>query len=36
MPLNKETKPMYIQGACDKFPDLFRMGTFIDSTHMEL
>ena len=23
-------------GAYDKFPDLFRMGTFIDSTHMKL
>ena len=26
-----------IKGAYDKFPDfLFRMGTFIDSTHMKL
>ena len=25
-----------IQGAYDKFPDFFRMGTFIDSTHMKL
>ena len=23
-----------IRGAYDKFPDFFRMGTFIDSTHM--
>ena len=27
---------MYIRGAYDKFPDFFRMGTFIDSTHMIL
>ena len=27
---------IYIRGACDKFPDFFRMGTFIDSTHMKL
>ena len=27
---------IYIRGACDKFPDFFRMGTFIDSTHMIL
>ena len=26
----------YIRGAYDKFPDIFRLGTFIDSTHMEL
>ena len=26
----------YIRGAYDKFPDFFRMGTFIDSTHMKL
>ena len=25
-----------IRGAYDKFPDIFRMGTFIDSTHMKL
>ena len=25
-----------IRGACDKFPVFFRMGTFIDSTHMKL
>ena len=24
------------QGAYDKFPGIFRMGTFIDSTHMKL
>ena len=27
---------LYIRGAYDKFPDFFRMGTFIDSTHMKL
>ena len=27
---------IYIRGAYDKFPDFFRMGTFIDSTHMKL
>ena len=26
----------HIRGAYDKFPDFFRMGTFIDSTHMKL
>ena len=25
-----------IRGAYDKFPDFFRMGTFIDSTQMKL
>ena len=25
-----------IRGALDKFPDFFRMGTFIDSTHVKL
>ena len=25
-----------IQGPHNKFPDLFRIGTFIDSTHMKL
>ena len=25
-----------IRGCLNKFPDLFRMGTFIDSTHMKL
>ena len=25
-----------IRGAYDMLPDLFRMGTFIDSTHMKL
>ena len=27
---------IYIRGAYDKFPDIFRMSTFIDSTHMKL
>ena len=27
---------IYLRGACNKFPDFFRMGTFIDSTHMKL
>ena len=25
-----------VQGSLYKFPDFFRMGTFIDSTHMKL
>ena len=25
-----------VRGAYDKFPDFFRKGTFIDSTHMKL
>ena len=29
-------KKMYLQGSLNKFPDFFRMGTFIDSTHMKL
>ena len=27
---------MYIRGSLNNFPDFFRMGTFIDSTHMKL
>ena len=27
---------IYIQGAHIKYPDFFRMGSFIDSTHMKL
>ena len=27
---------IYIRGSLNKFPDFFRMGTFIDSTHMKL
>ena len=43
IPLNKETKQnqtqvsiFNIRGSLNKFPDFFRMGTFIDSTHMKL
>ena len=25
----------YIEGSLNKFPEFFRMGTFIDSTHMK-
>ena len=25
-----------LRGSLDRFPDFFRMGTFIDSTHMKL
>ena len=25
----------YVRGAYDKFQDFFRLGTFIDSTHMK-
>ena len=27
---------IYVRGAYNKFPDFFRMDTFIDSTHMKL
>ena len=27
---------VYIRGSLNKFPDFFRMGTFIDSTHIKL
>ena len=27
---------IYVQGAHNKFPEFFRMGTFIDNTHMKL
>ena len=27
---------IYIRGSLNKFPDVFRMGTFIDSTHLKL
>ena len=26
----------FIRGSFDKCPDVFRMGTFIDSTHIKL
>ena len=34
--LQGDTLAPYIRGAYDKFPDFFRMSTFIDSTHMKL
>ena len=37
--INREIKfsrHFMLQGAYDKFPDFFCMGTFIDSTHMKL
>ena len=30
------SKKLYIRGSLNKFPDFFRIGTFIDSTHMKL
>ena len=27
---------LYTRGSLNKFPDFFRMGTFIDSTHKKL
>ena len=48
MPWNKEIRTkqttlprfmhthIYVRGSLNKFPDFFRMGTFIDSTHMKL
>ena len=27
---------VYVQGSLNKFPDFFRMGTFIDSTYMKV
>ena len=32
----KKIHHMDLRGAYDKFPDFFRMGTFIDSTRMKL
>ena len=29
-------KPCNIRGSLNKFPDVFRMGTFLNSTHMKL
>ena len=29
-------RSMYIRGSLNNFPDFFRMGPFIDSTHMKL
>ena len=30
------THLVYVRGLLNKFPDFFRMGTFIGSTHMKL
>ena len=30
------SQPIYVRGSLNKFPDFFRTGTFIDSTHMKL
>ena len=30
------TSPIILWASYDKFPDIFRIGTFIDSTHMKL
>ena len=32
----KNIYTLYTRGSLHKFPDFFRMGTFIDSTHMKL
>ena len=38
--INKKIKSkkvkLIIRGSLNKFPDFFRMGTFIDSRHMKL
>ena len=36
--LSEKNRPLIkdIRGSLNKFPDFFRMGTFIDSTHMKL
>ena len=31
----KETKQNYTQGSLNRFPDFFRIDTFIDSTHLK-
>ena len=36
MLLNIYKTIIYIRGSLDKVPDFFRMGIFIDSTHMKL
>ena len=33
---NTKRQKIYIRGAYNKFPDFFRLGTVIDSTHMKL
>ena len=37
MPLGSPLSPVIVNvlGSLNKFPDFFRMGTFIDSTHMK-
>ena len=35
-PTDKSTRESEVQGSLNKFPDFFRMGTFIDSTHIKL
>ena len=32
----KVLKKLDVRGSLNKFPDFFRMGTFIESTHMKL
>ena len=34
--IRKTTDKYKIRGSLNKFPDFFRMGTFIDCTHMKL
>ena len=34
--LQNDIKVFEIQGSLNKFPDFFRRGTFIDSTHMKI
>ena len=36
LPFPLDSTQQYIQGSLNKFPVFFRMGTFIDSTHMKL
>ena len=31
----KKKSKLYIRGSLNRFPDIFRMGTSIDSTHMK-
>ena len=33
---NKQKNKVDIRGSLNNFPDFFRIGTFIDSTHMKL
>ena len=36
LPLTIIINILYIRGSLNKFPDFFRMGTFIDSIHIKL